>query len=68
MPGDVDGDSIRQYIRVDRVNYSDGIHPEGDDPWPVEADGRGKSLHRRVADEYGNDVINWEAGDPPPGP
>ena len=67
MPGDVDGIGERQYIRVDRVNYSDGAHPEGDDPWPVDADGLGNSLHRKVLDEYGNDVINWVAADPTPG-
>ncbi|MHC4890532.1 MAG: hypothetical protein ACYTEO_13830 [Planctomycetota bacterium] len=27
-PGDVDGYGTRYYIRVDRVNYSDGWHPE----------------------------------------
>jgi len=29
MPGDLDGSGIRQYIRVDRVSYSDGSHPHG---------------------------------------
>ena len=69
MPGDVDG-SVRQYIRVDRVNYSNGSHPVGDDPWPTEPDGDngdGSSLSRKVPANYGNDVINWEADTPTPG-
>jgi len=48
MPGDME-DVERCYIRVDRVNYSDGSHPEncpgGEDPWPSEPDGDGQSLH-----------------------
>ncbi|MBE0536285.1 MAG: lamin tail domain-containing protein [Phycisphaerae bacterium] len=66
-PGDVNASGVRQYIRVDRVIYSDGSHPEGDDPWPASADGSGHALHRRAAAEYGNDVINWQAGEPTPG-
>ncbi|MBN2594961.1 MAG: lamin tail domain-containing protein, partial [Sedimentisphaerales bacterium] len=42
MPGDVDNEGVCQYIRIDRVNYSDGSHPEdcpgNIDLWPVEAD------------------------------
>ncbi|GAJ06895.1 unnamed protein product, partial [marine sediment metagenome] len=38
MPGDVDEFGTRYYIRVDRVSYSDGSHPEdcpgGVDLWP----------------------------------
>ena len=65
-PGDeVDGE--RYYIRVDRVNYSDGSHPVGDDPWPTEADGAGSSLSRKAPTDYGNDVINWKAASPSPG-
>ena len=71
MPGDVDAQGLRQYIRIDRVNYSDGSHPEdcpgGVDLWPTEADGGDKSLARKVSDDYGNDVINWDANDPTPG-
>jgi len=48
----------RVYIRQDRVNYDDRI------PWPTEPDGGGKSLTRIHNDEYGNDSINWKAGDP----
>ncbi|GAJ23661.1 unnamed protein product, partial [marine sediment metagenome] len=67
-PGDPELDFI-PYIRVDRVNYSDGSHPEnfrelGYDPWPTSPDGGGKSLHRRVLGNYGNDVANWEADTP----
>ena len=57
------------WIRVDRVVYSDGSHPEnGDpDPWPISADAGGKSLTRKTAADYGNDIINWQADDPSPG-
>ncbi|HUT29117.1 MAG TPA: lamin tail domain-containing protein, partial [Sedimentisphaerales bacterium] len=71
MPGDVDMFGTRYYIRIDRVSYSDGSHPEdspgGVDLWPVEADGGGKSLGRLVPGNYGNDVINWAAKSPSPG-
>ncbi|MBW8039208.1 MAG: hypothetical protein FVQ85_04330 [Planctomycetes bacterium] len=71
MPGDVDGLGTRQYIRIDRVTYSDGSHPEdvpgGVDYWPFMADGFGFSLSRRVPADYGNDVANWKAGTPSPG-
>jgi hypothetical protein len=71
LPGDVDELGARQYIRVDRVTYSDGFHPEdcpgGVDLWPTEADGLGKSLSRKVSADYGNDVANWEAAAPSPG-
>jgi hypothetical protein len=60
-PGDLDSQtSERYYIRVDRVNYSDGSHPEGADPWPIEPDNSDAyTLQRLYADQYGNDVINW---------
>jgi hypothetical protein len=71
MPGDIDELGTRCYIRIDRVTYSDGSHPEdcpgGIDLWPTEADGLGKSLSRKVPDDYGNDVANWEAAEPSPG-
>jgi hypothetical protein len=58
----------RQYIRVDRVGYSDGSHPEdcpgNVDLWPVEADGGGQSLTRSVLSDYGNDPDNWVAANP----
>ena len=71
MPGDIDESLKRYYIRIDRVNYSDGSHPEdcpgGVDLWPREADGLGKSLSRIVPSDYGNDVANWKAATPSPG-
>jgi hypothetical protein len=71
MPGDVDEFGTRYYIRIDRLNYSDGSHPEdcpgGVDLWPPEADGAGLSLSRKVASVYGNDVTNWKAGTASPG-
>ena len=71
MPGDIDEIGTRQYIRIDRVTYSDGFHPEdcpgGVDLWPAAADGLGKSLSRKVSADYGNDVDNWQAATPSPG-
>lgn len=68
-PGDTDLSGERYWIRVDRVNYSDGSHPNdsGVDLWPAGPDGRGWSLQRIELDEYGNDPINWRAGIPTPG-
>lgn len=71
MPGDINKAGERQYIRIDRVNYSDGSHPEdcpgGIDLWPTQPDGSGKSLTRRVLTNYGNDPDNWAASVPTPG-
>jgi hypothetical protein len=68
-PGDLDEFAQRQYIRVERVNYSDGSHPGDDlnDLWPVNADGSGKSLTRTNQSLYGNDPNNWTAATPTPG-
>ena len=71
MPGDVDKEGVRQYIRIDRVNYSDGSHPENCpgwiDLWSIESDGQGASLIRKIATDYGNDPDNWIAAPPSPG-
>ena len=71
MPGDVDNEGVRYYISIDRVNYSDGSHPENCpnwiDLWPIESDGQGASLTRKVATNYGNDPDNWIAALPSPG-
>jgi len=49
------------YIRMDRVNYNDEY------PWPTEPDGSDiYSLQRLDADQYGNDVINWDWDAPYP--
>ena len=69
-PGDSDDvTGERFYILIDRVNYSDGSHPRDGyiDPWPTQPDGGGQSLHRITLDEYGNDVVNWQASPPSPG-
>jgi hypothetical protein len=68
-PGDIDEFGVRQYIRVERVNYSDGSHPGDDptDPWPMDADGLGKSLKRTNESLYGNDPNNWTAATTTPG-
>jgi len=66
MPGDPEPGFI-PYIRTEKVSYSDGTHPAGNDPWPSSADGTfGYSLNRNVADDYGNDVANWQAAPPTP--
>jgi hypothetical protein len=69
-PGD-EVSGTRFYIRVDRVDYSDGSHPGGEpgnvDLWPTEADGQGKSLTRISTTLYGNDPNNWTAATPTPG-
>ena len=71
MPGDIDNEGVHHYIRVDRINYSDGSHPEnspsGIDLWPVGPDGYGGALKRRVSADYGNDPDNWTIAAPSPG-
>jgi hypothetical protein len=61
---------MRYYIRIDRVNYSDGSHPENCpawiDLWPIESDGQGASLTRKIPADYGNDPDNWIAAPPSP--
>jgi len=70
-PGDVDLAGTRYWIEVDRVDYSDGGHPENFanniDPWPAPADGLGLSLNRLFTRKYGNDPNNWQATIPTPG-
>ncbi len=70
-PGETDEDGTRHWIRIDRVVYSDGFHPEdfetGVDPWPQAADGFGGSLTRIDPAAYGNDPVNWQAAAPTPG-
>ncbi len=70
-PGEADDEGTRSWLRVDRISYSDGSHPEdfaaGVDPWPLEADGQGQSLSRIDPQAYGNDPENWQAGNPTPG-
>jgi hypothetical protein len=71
MPGELDDDGERSWLRVDRISYSDGSHPQdfaaGVDPWPLEADGQGNSLIRIDSHAYGNDPANWAAAAPSPG-
>jgi hypothetical protein len=70
-PTDTDELGQTVYVRVDRVVYSDGSHPEdcpeGVDLWPVQADAGGKSLSRIVPTAYGNDPNNWQAASATPG-
>lgn len=66
-PGDVDEVGTRYWIEVDRLSYSDGSRGDGVDPWPIEADGLGRSLNRLFPSRYGNDPNNWHATIPTPG-
>ncbi|MBN1817093.1 MAG: lamin tail domain-containing protein, partial [Sedimentisphaerales bacterium] len=65
MPGDKEYGQDRYWIRLDRVSYDDEF------PWPIEADGLGKSLSQKTPGtfgaNYGNDVENWQATNPNPG-
>ena len=71
MPGDVDESGTLYYIRVDRVSYSDGSHPEdspdGIDHWPTAPNDDLVSLSRVSPQNYGNDPDNWTASAPSPG-
>jgi hypothetical protein len=72
-PGTPEPSGFVPYIRVDRVNYSDGSHHENFhelgfvDPWPTAPDGTGQALDRVTDGNYGNDVANWQAASPSPG-
>ena len=72
-PGTPEPSGFVPYIRVDRVNYSDGSHGENfrelgyNDPWPTTPDGTGQALDRITDGNYGNDVANWTAATPSPG-
>lgn len=65
MPGDKEFGEDRYYIRLDRVSYNN----KGN--WPVEADGKGKSLtHIRptqIGSNYTDDSTVWAAETPTPG-
>jgi len=71
MAGDKEPGDDRYYIRMDRLSYSDGDHPEDfdgiTDPWPTSPDGDGDSLSRIDRNAYGNDPINWEGKTQTPG-
>jgi hypothetical protein len=49
------------YVLVERVAYSSSS------PWPLDANGAGKSLQRVNGTEYGNDPLNWNAVAPSAG-
>jgi hypothetical protein len=70
-PGDIDEFNNRYYIRLERVDYSDGSHPQdcpgGVDLWPTEPDGGGDSLNRLFTQYYANDPNNWDDDSPTPG-
>ncbi|HEY0456615.1 MAG TPA: lamin tail domain-containing protein, partial [Verrucomicrobiae bacterium] len=55
------GNGLVPNITVDRIEYGTTT------PWPSGADGTGLSLQRRVAGNYGNEPLNWLAGNPTAG-
>jgi hypothetical protein len=67
IPGDQEYGQSRYWIPIEKVDYSDGSHPIGSDPWPTSADGGGHSLHRINVNTYGRDYSNWQAASPTPG-
>ncbi|HOL88288.1 MAG TPA: lamin tail domain-containing protein [Anaerohalosphaeraceae bacterium] len=60
-PGDQEYGVERFWISAEEISYDDVS------PWPTSADGGGYSLHRIHPSQYGDDVINWQAGLPAPG-
>ena len=60
-PAGLDDAGVRQFARVDRVNYDRSA------PWPAGAAGSGQSLQKRVESGYGNDPSAWLGAVPTPG-
>jgi hypothetical protein len=60
-PAGLDDAGLRQFARVDRVNYDRNA------PWPPGAAGLGHSLQKRIEGVYGNDPSAWLAAMPTPG-
>jgi hypothetical protein len=46
------------FVRVDKVRYDDRA------PWPRQPDGDGNSLERIRAEDFGGEVLNWDASVP----
>ncbi len=61
LPGDTNTVGELQFIRVDRVDFSDNA------PWPTGPDGGGSSLARINERTYGNDFANWREASATPG-
>ena len=49
------------YMLTERIKYSITT------PWPATASGTGRSLQRRVAQDYGNEPLNWFSSGPTAG-
>ncbi|MCF7733110.1 MAG: lamin tail domain-containing protein, partial [Akkermansiaceae bacterium] len=60
-PAGLDSLNVRQFARVDRVNYDSAA------PWPSSPAGGGTALTKIVAADYGNDFVNWIAATANPG-
>jgi hypothetical protein len=41
------------YVRIDKVNYNANAN------WPAGANQTGKTLQRKISNDFGNDPINW---------
>ena len=48
-------DNSDAWTLVDEVRFNDAT------PWPLEADGAGSSLEKRIATDYGNEPLHWGA-------
>ena len=55
-PDRQNADGSVPYIEMDVVEYDDAA------PWPDGAAGQGMALHRIDPSAFGNDPINWRAG------
>ena len=64
IPGDKEYGEDRYWIPIEKIEYSDGSHPIGSDPWLTTSDGGGDSLHRDDINAYGRDYSNWQAAIP----
>ena len=60
-PAGLDSSGIRQFARVDRVNYDNSA------PWPQNTSGTGFSLDKIFDHQYGNDYANWQTSFATPG-
>ncbi len=61
LPGDTNQVGELQFVRIDRVDFSD------DAPWPTGPDGGGTALARINERAYGNDFANWREASATPG-
>ncbi|MFO1498751.1 MAG: lamin tail domain-containing protein [Verrucomicrobiota bacterium] len=53
--------SVVPWVLVDEIHYRNQA------PWPIDANGTGKSFERINAAAYGDDPVNWHSAAPSPG-